>query len=170
MKKTEKTLLTILVAIAVVGGIVLSFQALANPAPTEEELALTEAGATYGEEGHTEMKSLLKTVANSLSGEVDLSGDAQKYLFGEPRGCVLDSKSGLLGGQWFISSWITAPNGDLEKLRDELQAENTNLIGDLIKDENSLTLSSSTQERVTAKKLDSDTFEVTLTSKCYGEN
>ena len=168
MKKTEKILLATLAVVALVGVSFFIFQSLTNPPLSPEEKALAEAGATYGEKGHYETKVLLKTVAETLSGEIDLSDEAQKHLFGEPRGCVLNSENEVLGGQWFISSWITAPDGDLKILSSELQ--NLKLTGDLIEDENSLVLRGSGSEQVTAKKIDSDTFEVTLASKCYGED
>lgn len=169
MKKTEKILLGTLASVAVAAGGFFAFQAIANPAPTKEQLALAEAGATHGEKGHSETKALLRVATEGLSGELDLSDEAQKHLFGEARGCNLDS-NGALGGQWFISSWITAPKGDLEKLRAEIQVLKPELKGDLVEDDNLLILDGKSSERVTAKKLDSDTFEVTLASKCYGED
>lgn len=170
MKKTEKVLLTSLAVIALAGGIFFAFQALANPPASDEEKALAEAGAAYGEKGHSEMKVLLKTVAESLSGEVDLSSEAQKHLFGEPRGCLFDSGKAVLGGQWFISSWITAPHGNLKDLRSALEISNPNLKGDFIEDENNLVLRGTASEEVSVKRIDSDTFEVILASNCYGDD
>lgn len=103
----RKKILAISLVLLLVVVTVFAAAKLFSGEKSAEQLAVEQAGLTYGPLGHDEAKELFNSARDALSGETDLSEEGLKVLEGVAQGCT--SSDETLGGRWLITGRVLSP-------------------------------------------------------------